>query len=354
MFTRNLPAAVLSFMLLAAACSSGDDTTAVEETTTSTTSAEPAPTTEEVEDATTSTSQAPSGDVAPLTGVLVPDGDDLDRPALAVKMDNHPLARPQTALDQADLVFEYRHEGVTRFLAVFHSQLPSPLGPVRSSRTSDFDLVRGLDNPLYASSGGNDSVAAGLRTLPIFDVTAITQSEYFRDGSRPAPHNLFTNAEDLVALAPADATTPGSWFTYRSTDEAPSSTAVAVEGAVTIRYRGSPVVTHTWGAEAGGWLRTQDNRPHTTIAGDQLAPANVVIMVTTYGTSSADSASPEVVSVGEGEVFVLSDGMLTEGTWSRAAADAKPELLDSDGEVIKLTPGSTWILFPESGQVSLP
>lgn len=354
MFTRNLPAAVLSLMLLAAACSSGDDTASVDETTTSTTE-EQTPTTEAVEEAeTTSTSESQNGDVAPLTGLPAQAGDDLNRPALAVKMDNHPLARPQTALDQADLVFEYRHEGVTRFLAVFHSQLPSPLGPVRSSRTSDFDLVSGLDTPLYASSGGNDSVAAGLRTLPIFDVTAITQSEYFRDGSRPAPHNLFTNAEDLVALAPADATTPGSWFTYRSDDEAPSATATAVEGAVTIRYRGSPVVTHTWSAETGGWLRTQDNRPHTTITGDQLAPANVVIMVTTYGTSSADSASPEVVSVGEGEVVVLSDGMLTEGTWSRAAADAKPELLDAAGEVITLTPGSTWILFPESGQVSLP
>lgn len=346
-------AALLTLALIAAACSSGDDTAEVEEESTTTTEAEVTTTTAEEDDETPTTASAPLGDAAPLTGLPLPDGDDLEHPALAVKMDNHPNARPQTALDQADIVFEYRHEGVTRFLAVFHSQLPSPLGPVRSSRTSDFDLLRGLDTPLYSSSGGNDSVAASLRSLPIYDVTAISQSVYFRDGTRPAPHNLFVNAEDLVALAPADAPTPTPWFSYQGADAEPNSTATAVDGAVTIRYQGSPVVSYTWSSEAEGWLRTQDNRPHTTVTGDQLAPTNVVIMVTTYGTSSADAASPEVVSVGEGQVFVLTNGMVIEGTWSRATASDKPELLDADGEVIKLTPGGSWVLFPESGQVTI-
>lgn len=349
---HNKPAAtLLSLALIAAACSSGDDTAEVEQESTTTTEVEVTTTT--VEEETPTTESAPLGDVAPLTGLPLPDGDDLGRPALAVKMDNHPNARPQTALDQADIVFEYRHEGVTRFLAVFHSQLPSPLGPVRSSRTSDFDLLRGLDTPLYSSSGGNDSVAASLRSLPIYDVTAISQSVYFRDGTRPAPHNLFVNAEDLVALAPADAPTPTPWFSYQGADAEPNSTATAIDGAVTVRYKGSPVVSYTWSSEAEGWLRTQDNRPHTTVTGDQLAPANVVIMVTTYGTSSADAASPEVVSVGEGQVFVLTNGMVIEGTWSRATASDKPELLDADGEVINLTPGGSWVLFPESGQVTI-
>ncbi len=346
-------AALLSLALVAAACSSGDDTAEVEEESTTTTEAAVTTTTAEEDEETPTSASAPAGDAAPLTGLSLPDGDDLDHPALAVKMDNHPNARPQTALDQADIVFEYRHEGVTRFLAVFHSQLPSPVGPVRSSRTSDFDLLRGLDTPLYSSSGGNDSVAASLRSLPIHDVTAISQSVYFRDGTRPAPHNLFVNAEDLVELAPADAPTPDPWFSYQDADAEPNPTATDVDGAVTIRYQGSPVVTYTWSSEAEGWLRAQDNRPHTTVTGDQLAPTNVVIMVTTYGTSAADAASPEVVSVGEGQVFVLTDGKVIEGTWTRATASDKPELLDADGDIIELMPGGSWVLFPESGQVTV-
>ncbi|MFT7597301.1 MAG: hypothetical protein ACI8TP_000219 [Acidimicrobiales bacterium] len=347
----RLKAALAAFALVIAACSSGDDSTSIENT--SSTQAEMT-TTSEATQADTSRAAA-AGDRAPLTGLPIEDVQNLDRPALAVKIDNHPNARPQTALDQADLVFEARAEGVTRFMAVFHSQAPAPLGPVRSSRTSDFDLLRGLDTPLYSSSGGNDYVANGLRSLPIIEVTAMSQLKYFRDGSRPAPHNLFTNAEDLFALAPADAGPPDPWFEYRvDGEDVDSATAEPVEGPITVRYRGSPVVTHTWNSDVGGWSRTQDSRPHTSVAGDQLAPENVVIMVATYVTSAADSASPELVSVGGGEVFVLTDGHLISGTWSRETASDKPVLLDADGDVIKLTPGRTWILFPETGQVTLP
>lgn len=340
---------LFAFALAAVACSSPDDNTSVESTTT-----EAVTTTSESDEPETTTTSAPAelGDVAPLTGLPSNDDQELDRPALAVKIDNHPNARPQTALDQADIVFEGRAEGVTRFLAVFHSNAPDPLGPVRSSRTSDFDLLRGLDNPLYASSGGNDYVANGLRSLPIFEVTAISQRAYTRDSSRPAPHNLFTSANDLFALAPDDAASPSPWFDYRPAAQEPEGRAI--DSPVTIRYRGSPVVTHAWDSAAGGWSRTQDGRPHTSVAGDQLAPENVVIMVTNYVTSAADAASPELVSIGEGELFVLTGGVLIEGTWARPTPADKPELLDADGEPILLTPGRTWVLYPEAGQVTIP
>jgi hypothetical protein len=347
---HRLLSPLLVACLVASGCSSGDDSATVESTTT----------TVEVVEAddgdgvatTTSTVATLDGPIAPLTG-MAGEGD-LDRPALAAKIDNHPNARPQTALDQADLVFEARAEGVTRFLAVFHSESPSPFGPVRSSRTSDFDLLRGLDTPLYSSSGGNDYVANGLRSLPIIEVTAISQSSYFRDGSRPAPHNLFVNADDLFALAGDDAIAPSPWFDYRTAGEALNDSAAMTEGSVTIRYRGSPVVTHTWSSARAGWLRTQDGRPHTTVTGDQLAPENVVVLVTSYVTSAADSASPELVSVGSGQAFVLTDGAVIEGTWNRPTASDKPELIDLDGQPIKLTPGRTWVLYPESGQVDIP
>ncbi len=360
MFTR-LFALLVALALVAAACSGGDGdaddaattTTVAEETTTTEAPADEDDDAEDEVEETTTTAPAPTGPVAPLTGEAIESESALDRPALAVKIDNHPRARPQTGIEQADLVFEVRAEGVTRFLAVFHSTAPEPLGPVRSSRTSDFEILTGLNRPLYASSGGNDYVAAGLRQLDIQEVTAISQTEYFRDGSRPAPHNLYVNAEDLWALAEDDAP-PEPWFSYRQADAPLVSSADPIEGAVRITYKGSPVVTHTWDEDAGGWLRTQDGRPHTTITGDQLAPENVVIMSANYTVSPADTASPEVQSVGSGDLFVLTQGHVIQGTWSRLDAVSKPQLLDSSGQEILLTPGRTWVLMPDPGSVTLP
>ena len=252
------------------------------------------------------------------------------------------------------MVFEMRVEGITRFLAVFHSTRPDAVGPVRSSRTSDFDLLRGLDTPLYASSGGNNYVANALRNLPILSVTAMSRTEYYRNNSRPAPHDLYTNTSDLFALAPEGATTPAPWFDFVDPAATPNETGRALEEPITIAYRGGPLVTYTWDEGLGGWLRTQDGQPHTNSDGEQLSPENVVIMVASYVTSPADAISPELVSTGSGQLYVLTNGVVIEGTWSRDTAEGKPVLLDSSGGSIALSPGTTWVLYPESGNVRLP
>ncbi|MGI9598723.1 MAG: DUF3048 C-terminal domain-containing protein, partial [Acidimicrobiales bacterium] len=91
--------------------------------------------------------------------------------------------------------------------------------------------------------------------------------------------------------------------------------------------------------------------PPTTVAGDQLAPANVVIFVTDYRTSPADPLSPEVRSTGSGSLVGLTGGHIVRGTWERPTAEDKPVLTDTDGTIIRLTPGRTWVLMPEDGQV---
>lgn len=345
--TARLFAVFTALSLTAAACSGGDEATVetTVETTTPPTTEAPVETTEK---------PAPFVGGAPFTGLEAADGVDLNRPALAVKIDNHPDARPQSGLDQADMVIEMRAEGVTRFLAVFHSQNPSPIGPVRSSRTSDFDLLKGLSEPLYASSGGNNYVASGLRSLPITAVTALTEKLYFRDNIHAAPHNLYANSEDLFALAPEGAKTPTPWFAYRAEGTDLPDSATAITGPVTIAFPGGPIVTHTWDAATSGWLRTQDGRPHTTIDGDQLSPENVVIMETVYVQSPADAISPELVSVGSGKLYVLTDGHVIEGRWERETAEVPPTLTDDDGDPILLTPGRTWVLYPEDAGTLLP
>ncbi len=351
----SIPMLVVALAFLVGACGGGEEEQ--EAVGTSATTTTTAPTTTTIETTTTTTIETTTtidpALVAPLTGAVVESGVDLDRPALAVKIDNHPNARPQTGLEQADIVFDVRAEGITRFMAVFHSTIPDPVGPVRSSRTSDFDLLDALDTPLYASSGGNQYVMSALRSVDAIPVTNQTRREYFRQGDRPAPHNLYVDASDLYALAPDETTRPQPWFTYRSPDDEPPPTATAAgDGEVTVAFRDGPRVGFTWDPSVPGWRRTQNGEAHTTADGTHIAPQNVVIMVATYTVSPADAGSPELVSTGSGELLVLADGHLIEGSWERASATDKPTLLDAAGQPIALTPGQTWVLFPEAGQVT--
>ena len=344
--------ALLTASLGIAACSGGGGDAAVPISTVApepTSTEPPAPTSS----TTASTIPVPSGPIAPLTG-LVESVTPLGRPALAVKIDNHRDSRPPAGIDLADLVLESRAEGVTRFMAVFHSMTPSVLGPVRSSRTTDFNLLTALDTPLYGSSGGNAAVLRGLRGLPIYALTAMSENVYYRARGRLGPHNLFVDANDLFALAPADATPPEPWFTYRSADAALGSSARALSGEITVSFRNSPIVGFIWDDALSGWARSQDGQPHVTEAGERIAPANVVVMVADYRRSSADPNSPELVSTGEGELYVLTAGAMIEGTWTRERASDKPTLIDSTGQPILLTPGQTWILFPEGAPEETP
>ncbi|HEX6569569.1 MAG TPA: DUF3048 domain-containing protein, partial [Acidimicrobiales bacterium] len=119
----------------------------------------------------------------------------LDRPALFVKIDNVERARPQAGLDQADIVFEERVEGnLTRLAAVFHSTDAAVVGPVRSVRTTDLELVPLFGRVLFAASGGNRGVLPQLHAADVVDVGANVSPEgFYRDHGRPAPHNLFTS-----------------------------------------------------------------------------------------------------------------------------------------------------------------
>src|SRR5207237_6439864 len=117
------------------------------------------------------------------------------------KIDNEAPARPQAGLNQADVVFEEQVEGGdTRLAAVFQSADADPVGPVRSTRSTDIAIIAELNRPLYAFSGGNQVFLAQIRAAPIIDVGADVQpGPYLRTGGHPAPHNLFNRTAILLS-----------------------------------------------------------------------------------------------------------------------------------------------------------
>ena len=143
-----------------------------------------------------------------------------DRPALVVKIDNVAVSGPQIGLNQADIVFEEIVEGrATRFAAVFHTQGSNPVGPIRSGRTQDVDLLSGLNQPLFAWSGGNPGVTAAIDNSDFVSINAVGGGGGFYRGAGSSPHNLFNTTDASWAQTTPEAGRPDPLLRYIDPDE---------------------------------------------------------------------------------------------------------------------------------------
>ena len=278
---------------------------------------------------------------APLTGAAAVDETVLERPAMVVKIDNHPQARPQWGLNQADIVFEENVEMLTRFAAVFHSQGSDPVGPIRSGRMQDIDLLGSLNKPLFVWSGGNAQVTTAIRKSWLVDLSHSVANEaggYRRESSRNAPHNLLAETTKLWSLAPVDAKAPLPQFEYRADTEAVTTNSKPT-GAVKISMDGVKVMWE-WNPDLLIFVRSQDDKPHVDTQDVRVSAQNVVVISVVYSKSGS---SPVAKSTGSGEVWLYTAGVLVQGTWERLDPEKPFIFKDIKGEIIKLTPGRTWV-----------
>jgi len=326
---------------ITAAPTTAPEATAAPTTTTSTTTTSTTTTV-----ATTTT--APPVPVAQFTGIEV--AEELTHPAIVLKMDNHQRARPQRGINQADVVFEELVEGnITRFAAVYHSQEVEPVGPVRSARTGDFDLLENLNTPIFVNSGGNPTVLDLLQAVDMVLVSDanVGRPTFYRGGGKEAPHNLLTSIGAAREAAGDRGGTPPQLFTYRAPGDELSADAEDV-AIVRIDYGGYRV-DFQWDAELQGWARTQQGSAHVDSDGVRIAFENVIVQFATYGTSVAFAGSPEVRVVGTGDAWILTDGKMIRATWARPTVEAVTEYRDSNGDLVALTPGRTWVALPRPG-----
>lgn len=312
------------------------------------------------------TTSAPPPPVYPLTGMPLADPTAAAHPAVVVKMDNSPDARPQTAINEADVVYELLVEGITRYALVYHSQLPDHVGPVRSARSSDIELLTNLGAPLIAWSGANPGVTDEVRAAVDagFLVNAGQDAfagQYHRENGRRAPHNLYANVAGLLAdAAPVGAGSPPALFSYRPVGQPYVGGSLPAAGYV-VDFGDGVRADYVWDAERGGWDRFQVDENHSRedsatldSNGVQVAPQNVVILFLEYGQSPSDARSPMALSSGEGDAVVLTDGKAIEGRWKRPNPFSGWELVDQGGQRITLTPGRTWVALPEIGSAVTP
>ncbi|TNM28024.1 DUF3048 domain-containing protein [Streptomyces sedi] len=278
--------------------------------------------------------------VSPLDGLPGEPGQ-----LLAVKIDNAAPARPHTGVDAARIVYvEEVEAGLSRLVALYAGQLPDRVGPVRSARESDLELLRQFDEPALAFSGAQGAL------LPLIDEAPVharppeaAPDAYSRDPDRAAPHNLYLDPAALLATAP-EAT---------EVDEVPDighTFGEAPEGGTPVEEReagyGSASFTFRWDGEADEWAVAMDGQ-ETELAAATVVLQRVTVRPSEFGDGGG-AVTPYTETVGSGTATVLRDGREWPAEWRRPSARRGTEFETTDGEPFPLAPGQLWIvLLPE-------
>ena len=298
----------------------------------------------------------------PLTGLVAQEPATVKRRPLNVRLPNDPLARPQHGLAKADVVFEMIVEGgITRYAAIYHSQNPAAVGPVRSYRFSDLHLTQMLKGALVASGATveeKDAVTNSINAKNMISVDAERDgSAYYRVGGRPAPNNLFANlvtAREAVNRAgggaPVDVP-PLKFLPAVEHDPTAGGFAGSVAATtLTIPFQRDPA-TFSWDEGSKGYRRSQagvrtvDPDGSLPILARNVIAIHTNIWLTSVVQDSFGSLGLDYRMTGGGKVSVFRDGRRQDGTWKRDSPLDQFTFFDQQGNEISLSPGQSWIHF---------
>jgi hypothetical protein len=296
---------------------------------------------------TTTTTTLPRYPTAPLTGLPDTTGLSVKRPALTVKIENTPEALPQWGIDQADVVYEeIVNGGITRLAAIFNSHAPAKVGPVRSVRPTDTQVVWPLGG-IFAYSGGAPYAVESIETAPVKLIDESSAgSAMFRDPDLYAPHNLFAVAPLLFAFG-GTPVPPPSLFSYLG---AKQTTGGAPVTSFIVPFPSIYPVTWTWDATTTSWDRTLFGKADVTGTGVRESPKNVIVMWVNYVNGIGTEASYANLQ-GSGTAAFFVNGKETRGTWSRGASKADViQYKTANGKTALLTPGQTWVELLNVGE----
>ena len=368
---KNIGFILLTLLLVL--CTSSNDSTEISEISTTTTIQE---TISNEEGSTTTTELIdPDGSIvesyvydkekmSPFTGLELSPELWLKRPrrVIAFKVDNNLNARPQSGLQEADTVMEILVEGgMTRFLAFYMDKTSSYVGPIRSARPTDPNLVRPYGGILVVS-GATAGLIPAIRELGVPVLEEVSAPTMFRIANRKAPHNLYADTElvreyidERGFLFNQDVNPLYDFGNNQSNWESGAN-------RLTIKY--SDFTTVIWKLDkdqysrfiVDGYSPDNDAVAHNFITRDGYtdilqSPTIVVIQGPLYNDEV--TTLPSVLTVGVGPVTIFNNGKYIQGTWRRNDITDPFEFIDSNQEKIEIPPSKQWIhIFPLSGEIS--
>jgi hypothetical protein len=287
----------------------------------------------------------------PLTGREPRDESLTDRPAIAVKVENAPVARPLAGLEKADLVFEELVEGgATRFMAVYHCGDSSKVGPIRSAREVDPAIMVPLTE-ILAAAGGNEPVRKALDQSSVVLIEEDDADKAMRRVPREGlgtEHTLYGASQALrrIGRKKFSDPPPSDVFEHGELQEGARKAST-----VTINFTSSSTITYDW--RDGRWMRSQDGEPFVAESGKQIGVDNLLIEEHTINYSKIvdvlGTPSTQIKDVnGTGRAVLFRDGRVIRGRWIRESVETPVVFEIKSGERMVLKPGNTWIeLVPD-------
>ena len=297
---------------------------------------------------------------APLTGVEYEEGTNaaLAGSSVACKIDNLDVARPQLGLNSTDIVFDEMVEGgLTRLVAVFHSKMPNAVGPVRSIRPMDPDIIAPFGG-IACYSGGQLKFVQMMQATDVFNANETEEQgkgTFSRATDREAPHNVIVDLGKLQGAHPEIAP-PAAQFKFSKVSMDAGTVDVPSGGTAVDMvkiYYPSALAQWTPSADRSVWLRTQDGKPHTDAAdGSQIRATNVVVLQVSIDRQYG--YVPKTVMVSSGTAWIFVAGKYIKGTWSKESQTAPILLHHETGQDVVLSPGNTWVeLMPKAPEGSI-
>lgn len=327
--------------LLLTGCSGEEAAPASTSPSPATSSASATPTTPAPIPSASSSYGIPAG-ASPLSGR--PGG--AGKPVLVVKIDNTRAAQPHAGLQAADIVYVEEVEwGLTRLAAVFSSKIPDEVGPVRSARISDIDIMAPFGRVAFTNSGAQTKLLPVLAAANIIDVSAmVAWNAFANDPGRPSPVDHMADPKALLKLAPDAALAKDVGLVF-SESPPPGGTPVKEVSAAWP----SSSISFTWDQATGTFIVGFDGEESRASEGGPQRASTVVIQSVVQTDSGYGDRyggkTPLVETIGKGAAIVLRDGRLWSVTWERPDKESGTRYLLPDGSPMPFAIGQEWIVL---------
>ena len=284
-----------------------------------------------------------SGGGDSISGREVPES-----PIVVVKIDDTNEAHPQVGIDKADLIYiEQVEGGLVRLAALFSSKLPDYIGPVRSARISDIDLLAQFGKVAFFYSGAQSKLYPVIKEANLFDIGAMHESPkiYTRDPDRIAPYDMVLYGPEVKKrIADLDvATTKDFGFTFG--DLVKKGRKIS---SVKVNW---PAASYSANWNGKSWDLLHNGKADVTSDGIQISPSTFIIQTVVITDSEYQDklggVTPLSITVGEGTGWVLRDGFAIKAKWNRPDASSGTTWSDLDGNEIKMAAGQVWVALTD-------
>lgn len=277
---------------------------------------------------------------SPYTGEVLEDKVKDNLPIMTI-VENSKAARPQSGLSFADIVFETMAEGgIPRFIALFHKDTPSKIGPIRSARAYFIDISKDFNLP-FAHCGGSEEALNMISSQKLMSMNEMRYgSYYYRDKARKAPHNLYTSYDKLSALAKKQGYNKEAKSNLTFDNKYFQNNELLNCNELLLKLNSSYSTNYVF--KDGLYYKSMDGKEMIDdLTKKTIGVTNIVIQVTTIKLQE-DGKHLTINTKGSGDGYVISNGKYIKCKWEKKDNNSQPVFKDSSGKIVPLSEGKTW------------